>query len=254
MLNCTTCHQTKPESEYYRQKNGRGYAYACKDCRRAYEKARPKRHYYPGGYVKKVLTCNICHLPKPSIFYSLKDGQRYPTCNACILKAGKAVCSHCHELKSIDQFFKNRTHYSGHHNYCKQCFTVAEREHMARSGKRRVNAQRAIAMADPVRGPVLRGAINERQRLYRLLHWEEVHARWYVDKQKKLKILTAPDACQYCKETGPVEAHHHKGYAPANWLDVHWICHECHTKTRTAGYVERVLHYTDLDKETTLSV
>ena len=248
MYQCTTCHLDKPESEYYKASNGLGHAYVCKSCKRAYEKTRPKR-YYPGHYVKKTLKCDICHQIKSAIDYPRVGHQRYPTCYACLLTAGKAVCTHCHRLLPLDQFFKNKAHHTGHHNCCKECFNVAEKEHMQRSGKARVNAKRAIAMADPVRGPVLREAINERQRLYRLSHWCETRARWYVDKLKKLKTLTPPDACQYCHEPGPVEAHHHKGYQPYNWSDIHWVCHECHSKTREKGYKERVLPVVYLDKK-----
>ncbi len=28
-----------------------------------------------------------------------------------------------------------------------------------------------------------------------------------------------------------IEAHHHRGYGPENWLDVQWLCFECHLES-----------------------
>jgi hypothetical protein len=41
--------------------------------------------------------------------------------------------------------------------------------------------------------------------------------------------LVRPEACEN-GHPGPIEAHHHRGYAPEFWLDVVWLCKNCHDK------------------------
>ncbi len=37
-----------------------------------------------------------------------------------------------------------------------------------------------------------------------------------------------PKVCWSCHKERPIEVHHWKGYAQKHWLDVLWICRECH--------------------------
>ncbi len=51
--------------------------------------------------------------------------------------------------------------------------------------------------------------------------------------------LVRPKSCSRCgrepmprinsKSGSGIEAHHHRGYAPAQWLDVLWVCKPCHS-------------------------
>jgi hypothetical protein len=42
--------------------------------------------------------------------------------------------------------------------------------------------------------------------------------------------LVNPGTCVACdqKSDSPLHAHHHKGYARADWLNVLWMCRPCH--------------------------
>ena len=39
--------------------------------------------------------------------------------------------------------------------------------------------------------------------------------------------------CQRCRQVKHTLAHHYKGYAPENWLEVQWLCPTCHGLTHS---------------------
>lgn len=39
-----------------------------------------------------------------------------------------------------------------------------------------------------------------------------------------LRSRSCSECLKYCKP----DAHHHKGYARENWLNVKWLCEKCH--------------------------
>lgn len=51
-----------------------------------------------------------------------------------------------------------------------------------------------------------------------------------VERAVRSGKLYKRNSCANCGLIGKVEAHHHKGYAPENWLDVVWLCPPCHRK------------------------
>jgi hypothetical protein len=40
--------------------------------------------------------------------------------------------------------------------------------------------------------------------------------------------IKKPDKCDKCGSTDALSAHHHKGYDKKHWLDVQWLCRDCH--------------------------
>lgn len=43
--------------------------------------------------------------------------------------------------------------------------------------------------------------------------------------------ITKPSICELCnKESKSIEAHHYMGYEKEHWLDIVWVCKECHKK------------------------
>jgi hypothetical protein len=74
----------------------------------------------------------------------------------------------------------------------------------------------------------------------------ERKARWraaHPDKARRLReanhaiemavvrgILVRPSCCEKCGVTCTPEGHH-KEYSRAGWLDVNWLCRECHSLT-----------------------
>lgn len=43
--------------------------------------------------------------------------------------------------------------------------------------------------------------------------------------------LIKKEPCAICASNQDIEAHHHKGYEPENWLEIQWLCRVCHNKT-----------------------
>jgi hypothetical protein len=233
MLSCTCCNKTQPEDQFYKTRTKRGYTYKCKTCQAQYGKT-----HHRNTYVKKTLKCLQCGLTKPVAEFSGLGSLSVPLCRACLKRAGKRVCSHCHKVLDYDQFYGEGR---GRSN-CKICMKGLQRESLNRIGKHTIKRRMDALRADPVKGPAYKDKQARRQVSYRLGHWCEIHARWYIDKLKRLKIISPPEHCQYCgSDDGYVECHHHLGYKPAHWTDVHWLCHECHNATRRDGYVEKTL-------------
>jgi hypothetical protein len=40
--------------------------------------------------------------------------------------------------------------------------------------------------------------------------------------------LIRPNTCSKCPNSGPIEAHHYRGYEKEFWLVVEWLCVPCH--------------------------
>lgn len=82
---------------------------------------------------------------------------------------------------------------------------------------------------------------HEPDRVGYLLHYYAVQA---VSAAIRRGVRTRPTMCSRCgSESLKIEAHHHRGYEPQNWLDVVWLCQPCHYE---AGRRDRLTkkHYT----------
>lgn len=55
----------------------------------------------------------------------------------------------------------------------------------------------------------------------------QIRAQAAANKAIKRGDLVRPAVCPKCGKGFP-EAHHHKGYEPEYWLDVVWLCKQCH--------------------------
>lgn len=60
-------------------------------------------------------------------------------------------------------------------------------------------------------------------------------ARIEVYKAVRNGTLEKKDKCEVCESADRVQSHHWHGYNKDRWLDVLWLCQQCHT------YHERVL-------------
>jgi hypothetical protein len=65
---------------------------------------------------------------------------------------------------------------------------------------------------------------------HRQRHPHKEAARVAVSVAIKTGRLRVPGRCSACgrSDSGRIEAHHHRGYDDAHWLDVVWLCHPCH--------------------------
>ncbi|MBE3039725.1 MAG: hypothetical protein IMZ62_13060 [Chloroflexi bacterium] len=67
-------------------------------------------------------------------------------------------------------------------------------------------------------------------RAYRVLIGQQAAARDALHGEIRSGKVIRPTACSLCGHAGPVAGHHHKGYAPEHWLDVEWLCRQCHDR------------------------
>lgn len=58
----------------------------------------------------------------------------------------------------------------------------------------------------------------------------KIKARSAISNGKKYGRITKPSTCDICGCECNPEAHHWHGYAEEHWLDVQWLCKDCHRK------------------------
>lgn len=88
---CWDCQQSKPFDQFYPKKNGKLYSY-CKDC--------------------NSQQCKSLHRKRRG------DKFREPRQEA---PEGFWQCRRCNETKPVTEFNKNKSHRTGHDNYCRSC-------------------------------------------------------------------------------------------------------------------------------------
>lgn len=100
----------------------------------------------------------------------------------------------------------------GYQKYCSKRCKKTARDRRRRKQPRRIENHRK----------------NIRQ--YHLRTPERNRARRAARDAVKIGALIKPDCCSVCGVKTKLEGHHHKGYARENWLDVQWLCGQCHDK------------------------
>jgi hypothetical protein len=117
-------------------------------------------------------------------------------------------CPRCLAAKSLTDFGRDRKRQDGRFSWCLACKAAHQRAW--RTGAR-----------------ILRD--NLRHRIAYRLNPDRFKAHVYVSRALKAGTLVKPAACEDCGGTQrPLEAHHHHGYARAQWYDVAWVCRSCH--------------------------
>ncbi len=76
--------------------------------------------------------------------------------------------------------------------------------------------------------PEFRRATRAAILLWNARHPERLAAHGAVYRAVKKGFLTRPSSCSKCGKACKPHGHHHKGYAREFWLDVVWLCLECH--------------------------
>lgn len=69
---------------------------------------------------------------------------------------------------------------------------------------------------------------NQYQRKYYLDNKQKFYARKAVGRAIKSGKLIRLNYCEKCNKKCFPDAHHHKGYADKNKLNVQWLCKQCH--------------------------
>jgi hypothetical protein len=158
-------------------------------------------------------------------------------------------CDRCKLIKLESEFYRNKSSRTGRQNYCVVCFRKAQKESYARVGRVKSKQHIQELLQDPDLATHYRRRQAAALRRYRVRHGLETRARWAINHMltRINAAISKSSSCDYCHQEIPLEAHHYKGYEPENWLNVHWLCHDCHQATRQPNYKERRLTVIDLD-------
>lgn len=172
---CTKCGEEKNENGFYKQKNHKGeivLSTPCKECRKKtaaeYRKAHP--------WQKKP--------KKPRIqgFRKLPEDQR--------------KCGICHEVKHIDNFYKNKNRASGVDSRCKKCQNAFLKQRRKEKGLELLEVRRAWRKANAER-------LRQQDNLYREANREKMRVNEANRRARKRKL---PDTLTEEEVLGILEA------------------------------------------------
>lgn len=109
---CRTCNEVKAVSEFTKNKRNKdGLNYECKACaktrRKAWEEANPgkREEYNRTAYRKRKYGVIRPELTRKKELEAI----------------GMKECSHCHQVKPINEFYKENGAADGHAHRCKEC-------------------------------------------------------------------------------------------------------------------------------------
>jgi len=163
----------------------------------------------------------------------------------------------CGKLLPLDDFYRDRKAKDGRMGKCKKCHNARLVE------KRRTNPRSRVSHAQASKRYKKKNPSKVRAKDRKYYHegggkkkneeWKKknperareilkkseaknrikVKARQAVRNAIRKGEIRKPAKCQGCgKETTELDAHHYKGYIKRHWLDIKWICEDCHGKTR----------------------
>ena len=141
-------------------------------------------------------------------------------------------CSGCKQWKLKSEFYKNKAQKDGLANQCIECQKAYRKTENARRLKRKSNRKWYHSKGrNLVRdyqasswGKIVKrkSAIN-----YRAKYPERLLAQNAVLYAVKTGRLKRPNTCSRCGIIC-VPHGHHESYKKEDWLDVIWLCHNCH--------------------------
>lgn len=166
-------------------------------------------------------------------------------------------CKGCEKVLDLQDFYRDAKAKDSRMGRCKKCHNsrlVKQRQTNPRSklnhrlGSRRYKNRHPAKVRAKDRGYYHERGGKEKNTEWRDANWGKVIAslkRSEARNRIKVKARNAvrnairrgelinPGRCQKCgHRTKKLDAHHHRGYTRRYWLDIQWICEDCHGKTR----------------------
>ena len=128
-------------------------------------------------------------------------------------------CPGCEDDRPVKEFSKNKAKKDGLCSQCKSCEATRNREYNHTYQVERASYRQAH-----------RPEINASTRAYRLRHPLPQKARRAIRYAIETGKIIRPDRCSNpeCNKLCKPEAHHYLGYAKEHWLDVVFLCADCH--------------------------
>lgn len=125
-------------------------------------------------------------------------------------------CWHCYQTKPIEEFYEYSQMPGRRHRVCRSC----------EADKMRTPELLAKAAAY-ARAPNRRKERAAAMKRWRVRHPLIVKAYRAVNTALRRGVLKR-EVCYKCQNP-KTEAHHHLGYDHLHWLDVKWLCKNCHS-------------------------
>ncbi len=132
------------------------------------------------------------------------------------------TCSKCKTEKDRSAFHRNRSTKDGLCSWCKSCVRKYQQSEAGKEAKQK--SEQKYRPSDKGKA-----ATQRHGRKRRLLYPEKIKASSAVCHAVRDGKLTRPSHCESCFEERFVEGHHWS-YLEEHWLDVEWLCAECHVK------------------------
>jgi len=138
---------------------------------------------------------------------------------------GLKRCTGCNIIKPLSEFYKRTDGHTkyGYASQCKQC-----------------TIDRTISYHKTEQGrEISRAAIN---RYFKTEKGKYARKKWEQNNKLKMQAhhavshaiengeIEKPNTCSECGAACNPQSHHWRGYAKKHWLDILWLCQECHTK------------------------
>ena len=129
---------------------------------------------------------------------------------------GLKQCLKCNGIKMFDEFTADVRQFDKHYPYCKQC-------------EKEKHAAMYVDNPDKVKATVRKWTDNNPDKT--IAHHAVRNAVWSGEIEK-------PIACSVCGSTDKrIVSHHCNGYEKEHWLDVVWVCDNCHRKLHKSSIV-----------------
>lgn len=159
------------------------------------------------------------------------------------------ICTKCHEVKLITEFYGDKRRSGGLRSECKSCDKKYDHKRYFSDQPRFLKQKRDYYYknADKVAKRSRKYNAEHKDHLFQMTYKRNKKYReteggthkfsarmkiWYYLKRGKL-------VKQPCKVCGDIKsfAHHYLGYEPEHWLDVEWLCRKHHAETQRKDYL-----------------
>lgn len=153
------------------------------------------------------------------------------------------VCFKCGERKPLSEFYKHSRMKDDHLNKCKECTKKNTKENRTdnfdyyqqydrnRPNKDERNKKRSgyVAKLKQENYEKFYEIRKKGSKNYKRRYPQKRAATVAVNNAIRDGKLYKPDKCQACGDGGKIQGHH-ESYDQSKWLDVVWLCVECHSK------------------------
>ena len=163
---------------------------------------------------------------------------------------GTKRCTICRAVKQLNEFHRRADSPDGHRSMCKDCRKLQSRDYYEANTStilaknKEYHAENREQLVDKMSA---RYYADRDTHLQRTRDWAKKNPRlvggyrrkWIaanplknkahtaLNTARKAGLVKAPIKCEVCNTKTKLQGHHWS-YAPKDWLDVQWVCSQCH--------------------------